>query len=184
MENSNDNSINYDDLTEEEKKLVEIIHHLENSEELKLFIANLKTYASIIGIEEVRDRIKTPKSALDKFREKGYEKATRMSDLAGIMAITDDMDLVYQMKDYIVSKLPKERTEEEDMIKNPKCGYRSYHVNSVLSNFFSDLENVDVPFEAQIKTEAMSIAQDTIHDSLYKKKDMPKEINFQQFYFL
>ena len=41
---------------------------------------------------------------------------------------------------------------------------------------FSDLEGVKVPVEVQIKTEAMSIAQDTIHDSLYKKKEMPKEI--------
>lgn len=41
---------------------------------------------------------------------------------------------------------------------------------------FSDLEDVKVPVEVQIKTEAMSIAQDTIHDSLYKKKEMPKEI--------
>ena len=64
--------------------------------------------------------IKTPKSAVDKFREKGYKDADRMSDLVGLMAVTDDMSLVYQIRDYMVEKLPKEHTEEEDMIKNSK----------------------------------------------------------------
>lgn len=120
MENSNDNSINYDELTQEEIKLIEKIHQLKSSKELRFFQANLKTYAKSIGAKEVRNRIKQPKSALDKFRENGYKDADRMSDIVGIMAITDDMSLVYQIRDYMITKFPQEHTEEEDMIKNPK----------------------------------------------------------------
>lgn len=119
MEDSND-KINYDELNTEERKLVDKISQIEHSEQLALFIANLRTYAKMLGVEDVRDRIKTPKSALDKFREKGYEYADRMSDLVGLMAVTDDMSLVYQIRDYMVTKFPKEHTEEEDMIKQPK----------------------------------------------------------------
>ena len=55
MKDSND-KINYDELNAEERRLVDKISRIEHSEQLALFIANLRTYAKMLGVEDVRDK--------------------------------------------------------------------------------------------------------------------------------
>ena len=177
-EETEKNKINYEKLTVEEKRLLDKIQKVKESKELQRKIRKIKSQAENIGVLEVKDRIKEPASALNKYREKGYTDADRMGDIYGMMFITGDEPDIYEIAEYMKSQLSEEQTSEEDLVKHPRNGYRSYHMNSQLTNF-SDLEGISVPLEVQIKTEPMSIAQDAIHDSLYKKEDMPKEIRNQ-----
>jgi len=59
----------------------------------------------------------------------------------------------------------------KDYVKKPKDGYRSIHV---YYNFFAG--GIRVPSEIQIKTVAMAIAQDAMHDSIYKLESMKPKV--------
>ena len=53
----------------------------------------------------------------------------------------------------------------QNYIKKPKMGYRSIHINVK-----SELGFI---YEIQLKTEIMNIAQNIVHDHIYKNKMMP-----------
>ena len=69
---------------------------------------------------------------------------------------------------YKISECLKENLnviKVSDYIKKPKMGYKSLHLN------ITDAPNII--YEIQLKTKPMMIAQDIIHDKIYKNKTMP-----------
>lgn len=157
--------------TPEEQKLVDKLASMRESKKIDEFITRTGFVADGMGVD-FKKRIKEDESALKKFRGKGYQTADRMGDLLGIMFVTGNEEQIYKAAQYMESQL--ENTQSDDYVKNPKdSGYRSYHINSVM-----DVPDVNGPvsLEAQIKTEPMSIAQDTTHDSIYKNDTLSMDV--------
>lgn len=100
-----------------------------------------------------------------------------MWDSCGMMVIVEDIDEIYEFVKFFEENLTTREGGLSDYVQNPKAGYRSVHMYSTF-----EAEGITVPSEIQIKTEAMSIAQDTVHDSVYKLQDLPyeKEMNYLQ----
>ena len=57
---------------------------------------------------------------------------------------------------------------EEDYIKNPKNGYKSIHLNYLVEK--------NIPLEIQIKTKQMKVAQDIVHDKIYKNFSLSEDL--------
>lgn len=107
-------------------------------------------------------RIKEEKSAINKLDIKKYQYANQISDLLGVMIVTKDIDEVYKIKADLEKLIPN--INVEDYIKKPKFGYKSVHLNCRIAK--------DIPLEIQIKTEKMKIAQEMVHDSIYKNRNL------------
>ena len=168
-----------EELNQEEKRLLEKIKAIKESKAVKRFIRQMTAYAKNHEIPEFSFRIKEEQSALKKFREKGYEDADRVGDLIGMMFTTESTSQIYEVVKYLRETIPHDKEkDEDDFVKNPKAGYRSYHVNSKNVDF-KDLQDIEAPLEVQVKTKPMQIAQNSVHDTVYKKGTLPKQIRDQ-----
>ena len=120
-----------------------------------------------------KSRIKENQSAINKYKkyiEQYGEADPEMWDSCGMMVIVEDIDEIYEFVKFFEENLTTREGGLSDYVQNPKAGYRSVHMYSTF-----EAEGITVPSEIQIKTEAMSIAQDTVHDSVYKLQDLPYE---------
>lgn len=154
---------------EETEEITRKLDAIRSSKEVQVYIANIKYEAENSGMEvKFKSRIKENESAITKYKKNKLlfgRTALELRDLCGMMVVVDNVGEVYDAVELLRDKLGK--SEARDYVKKPKAGYRSIHMNTT---FLAD--NITVPVEIQIKTEAMSIAQDTIHDSIYKAASM------------
>ena len=157
-----------------EQEITRNLNAIRNSKKVQDFITSIKSKAENYGTSvKFKSRIKQNESAINKYKKyiEKYGKAdTEMWDSCGMMVIVDDIEEIYQFVRFFDETLDTREDGILDYVKNPKAGYRSVHMYSTF-----EVDGITVPSEIQIKTESMSIAQDTIHDSIYKLKSMPYE---------
>mgnify|MGYP001413956804 CR=1 FL=1 len=81
-------------------------------------------------IHQIKTRVKTPKSILDKLARRGLELSVRsarenLTDIAGVRVICSYIDDIYLIADLLTSQDDIEVIRISDYIKNPKPnGYR------------------------------------------------------------
>lgn len=149
--------------TENEKqKLIYQINYIKQEkldEKIRNNIENvIKKYPDVY----IKTRIKEEDSAIQKLDIRNFEYADQISDLLGVMIITKDIEEAYKIEADLQKVFPN--SIEEDYIKNPKFGYQSIHLNCKIEK--------EIPLEIQIKTEKMKIAQELVHDSIYKNNNL------------
>lgn len=163
-----------DELSLGEQEVARRLNAIRNSKKVQQFIAGIKEDAENSGMSvKFKSRIKENQSAINKFRkykEQSGIEDPEMWDSCGMMLIVEDEEEIYEFVRYMEEKLTTRENGLSDYVKNPKAGYRSVHMYSTF-----EADGITVPSEIQIKTEAMSIAQDTVHDSVYKLQDLPYE---------
>lgn len=162
------------ELTSGEQEVVRRLDVIRNNKKVQQFITGLKEDAENSGMSvKFKSRIKENESAINKFRK--YKETSgiedpEMWDSCGMMLIVEDEEEIYEFVRYMEGKVTIRENGLSDYVKEPKAGYRSVHMYSTF-----EVDEITVPSEIQIKTEAMSIAQDTIHDSIYKLEDLSYE---------
>lgn len=163
-----------DELSLGEQEVARRLDAIRNSKKVQQFIAGIKEDAENSGMSvKFKSRIKENQSAINKFKkykEQSGIEDPEMWDSCGMMLIVEDEEEIYEFVRYMEEKLTTRENGLSDYVQNPKAGYRSVHMYSTF-----EADGITVPSEIQIKTEAMSIAQDTVHDSVYKLQDLPYE---------
>ena len=82
------------------------------------------------------------------------------------MLVTDKIEDVYKIRNELKNTFGN--GIEEDYIKNPKNGYQSIHLNYFVEQ--------NIPLEIQIKTKRMKLAQDIVHDKIYKNFKLSEDL--------
>lgn len=149
----------------EEQKILSIIDYINKNDICNKYLDKLK---NIIGNNnvEIISRVKEKQSAINKMKVRNLVSANQISDFIGYMIITDTVEDVYKMKNRIENGLGD--CIEEDYIKNPKNGYKSVHLNYLVEK--------NIPLEIQIKTKQMKVAQDIVHDRIYKNFSLSEDL--------
>lgn len=163
-----------EELSQGEQEVARRLNAIRSSKKVQEFIAGIKEDAENSGMSvKFKSRIKENQSAINKYKkyiEQYGEADPEMWDSCGMMVIVEDIDEIYEFVKFFEENLTTREGGLSDYVQNPKAGYRSVHMYSTF-----EAEGITVPSEIQIKTEAMSIAQDTVHDSVYKLQDLPYE---------
>lgn len=145
----------------EKQKLIYKINHIKEEkldEKIKSDVEDvIKNYPDVY----MKTRIKEQDSAIQKLDIRNFDYADQIGDLFGVMIVTQDIEEAYKIEADLQRAFPD--SVEEDYIKNPKFGYQSIHLNCKIE---------EVPVEIQIKTEKMKIAQELVHDSIYKNNNL------------
>lgn len=115
---------------------------------------------------KIKSRIKDIDSAYLKYKEKEYKTVEQIRDLIGIKLVCKNKGQIYRVLKYIEKEL--EVLKIKDYIKEPKMGYKSLHVD-IISEF-------GITYEIQIKTKGMEIAQNIVHDRIYKNIKLPENL--------
>lgn len=124
-------------------------------------------------IHQIKTRVKTPKSIIDKLNRLGCELTVEsarenLTDIAGIRVICSYIDDIYLIADLLTSQDDIEVIRTSDYIKNPKPnGYRSLHLIVTVPVFLSDRKEL-VKVEIQIRTIAMNFWATLEHELSYK----------------
>lgn len=135
-------------------------------------------YASI---EQVKGRVKTISSILEKCQKKGIpveELEEKIEDIAGIRIICQFIEDIYHVVDIIRNRTDMKVKSEKDYIKSIKeSGYRSYHMV-----VYYKVESIQGPkellVEIQIRTLAMNFWATIEHSLQYKyKRNMPERLS-------
>ncbi|MCE5346059.1 MAG: GTP pyrophosphokinase family protein [Bacteroidales bacterium] len=127
-------------------------------------------------IHQIKTRVKTPKSILDKLARRGLELSVRsarenLTDIAGVRVICSYIDDIYLIADLLTSQDDIEVIRISDYIKNPKPnGYRSLHLIVEVPVFLSTGPE-PVKVEIQIRTIAMDFWASLEHELSYKFPD-------------
>ena len=126
-------------------------------------------------IDDIKTRIKEPKSIIKKMEKKKYEKTyanliEKINDIAGIRIICTLKDEVFFIKDLIKQMPNIQILKEKDYVTNPKkSGYSSYHmVVEVPVRLTSRV--IYVKCEIQIRTFAMDLWASVEHKVKYKSE--------------
>ncbi|URZ08476.1 GTP pyrophosphokinase [Clostridium felsineum] len=124
-------------------------------------------------IEYMKDRVKDPKSIMDKLERKGLEISfnsakENLNDIAGVRVVCSFVSDIYEIANMLKRQDDIKLINEKDYIKNPKSnGYRSFHMILEVPIFFSDhVEPVRV--EVQVRTIAMDFWASLEHKLYYK----------------
>jgi putative GTP pyrophosphokinase len=131
-------------------------------------------------IHEIRSRIKTPKSILNKLSRRGLELSVEsarqnLSDIAGVRVICSYIDDIYLIADLLTSQDDIKVVHISDYIKNPKPnGYRSLHLIVTVPVFLSESTEL-VIVEVQIRSIAMDFWASLDHELSYKLKEVKTE---------
>jgi len=126
-------------------------------------------------IHNLKNRVKTPKSTVDKLIRKGFEinlesARQKLDDIAGIRIICPYIEDIYTVKSMLEAQDDIKVIRITDYIKNPKPnGYRSLHLIIKVPVFFSDHKEF-VKVEVQIRTIAMDFWASLEHQLRYKAK--------------
>lgn len=124
-------------------------------------------------IHQIKTRVKTPKSILEKLSRRGHELSVKsarenLTDIAGVRVICAYIDDIYMIADLLTSQDDITVVRISDYIKNPKPnGYRSLHLIVTVPVFLStstELVNVEI----QIRTIAMDFWASLEHHFYYK----------------
>ena len=147
------------------KELLEKISFLNENHINEIIVLKLKKILEENKFYNIKisSRIKDLESAVLKYKEKDYSNIDEIQDLIGIMIVCRSKKQVYKISECLKENL--NIIKVSDYIKKPKMGYKSLHLN------ITDAPNII--YEIQLKTKPMMIAQDIIHDKIYKNKTMP-----------
>ena len=149
----------------EQLKVIKTINYINRHSLCEKYSNKLNTILVKYKDVQLISRVKNKKAALEKMKIRKFKQANEISDYIGYMIITDNINEVYKIKNDIENVLGK--GIEEDYIKNPKFGYKSFHLNYTVEN--------GIPLEIQIKTKKMKLAQDIVHDKIYKNFYLPED---------
>lgn len=143
-------------------------------------ITDYRAVGQYSPIEQVKGRVKTISSILDKANRKGVELEDieeRIDDIAGIRLICQFEADIYEVAKLIRHMSDLEIVSEKDYIHVPKSsGYRSYHIN-VLYDVETIYGHKRVKVEIQIRTLAMNFWSIIEHSLHYKYNgNIPPEI--------
>jgi putative GTP pyrophosphokinase len=136
-------------------------------------------------IQQIKTRVKTPKSILDKLLRKGHEISVEsarenLNDIAGIRVVCSYIDDIYLIADLLTAQNDIELIRRSDYIKNPKPnGYRSLHLVVTVPVFLSRTTE-RVKAEIQIRTIAMDFWASLEHELVYKLADKKTEAIVQE----
>jgi len=133
-------------------------------------------------IHQIKTRVKTPKSILDKLHRRGFELSVRsarenLTDIAGVRVICSYIDDIYLIADLLTSQDDITVVRVSDYIKFPKPnGYRSLHLIVTVPVFLSASTEL-VHVEIQIRTIAMDFWASLEHELSYKfAKEKPESV--------
>lgn len=132
-------------------------------------------------IEQVKGRVKTIASILDKAQKKNIpvdKIQEELLDIAGIRIICQFVEDIEKVVEIIRNRTDMEIVTERDYIKNMKdSGYRSYHI--IVQYEVQTLEGSrKIPVEIQIRTLAMDFWSTIEHSLQYKyKMNIPEHIS-------
>ena len=138
-------------------------------------------------IENIKSRVKSLDSIIDKMKRKGIPLTTNamkreIKDIAGVRVICPFISDVYQVANMLVNQADVEIVTIKDYIKKPKeNGYRSLHMIVLVDVYFSDHKD-KVPIEIQFRTIAMNFWASTEHQLRYKKSRIFTEEMQQELY--
>ena len=127
-------------------------------------------------IENIKSRVKSLDSIIDKMKRKGIPLTTNamkreIKDIAGVRVICPFISDVYQVANMLVNQADVEIVTIKDYIKKPKeNGYRSLHLIIQFTKF--DLQGVEA--EIQIRTIAIDFWATLEHQIKYKR-NVPHE---------
>jgi putative GTP pyrophosphokinase len=124
-------------------------------------------------IQQIKTRVKTPKSIMDKLLRKGFDVSVEsakenLDDIAGVRVICPYIDDIYLLAELLMSQADIDLLRKSDYIKSPKSnGYRSLHLVVTIPVFISK-GTIRVKVEIQIRTIAMDYWASLEHDLVYK----------------
>jgi len=124
-------------------------------------------------IENIKSRMKTPESIVQKLKRKGYEVSIEnmvryVEDIAGVRLVCSFTSDILQMADMIGRQNDLTVISIKDYLKNPKpSGYKSFHMIISIPVFLSD-KTVETKVEVQIRTIAMDFWASLEHKIYYK----------------
>lgn len=124
-------------------------------------------------IHQIKARVKTPKSIMDKLLRRGYELSVEsarenLTDIAGVRVICSYIEDIYLIAKLLTSQDDIQVIRISDYIQNPKPnGYRSLHVIVTVPVFLSESTEL-VKVEIQIRTIAMDFWASLEHEFYYK----------------
>lgn len=125
-------------------------------------------------IDNIKSRIKDPKSIYEKLRRRGfpitlYSILDNLHDVAGVRVICPFIDDIYTVADMLFAQDDIRVLTKKDYIKNPKPnGYRSLHLVVEVPIFLSSGKRL-MKVEVQIRTIAMNFWASLEHQIHYKK---------------
>ena len=127
-------------------------------------------------IQQIRSRVKTPTSIIEKLSKRGYDvniqsARENLTDIAGVRVICSYIDDIYLVAEFIASQTDIKIERISDYVKEPKSnGYRSYHLIVKVPVFLSTrTEYVNV--EIQLRTIAMDFWASLEHHLFYKYRN-------------
>ena len=124
-------------------------------------------------IENIKSRLKTPESIVQKLKRKGYDSTIEnmvryVEDIAGVRLVCSFTSDIYRMADMIGRQNDLTVISIKDYMKNPKpSGYKSFHMIISIPVFLSD-RTVETKVEIQIRTIAMDFWASLEHKIYYK----------------
>ncbi|TCX47422.1 GTP pyrophosphokinase [Dehalobacter sp. 12DCB1] len=127
-------------------------------------------------IQQIKTRVKTPKSIMDKLLRKDHEISVEsakehLDDIAGIRVVCSYIDDIYLIANLLTAQSDIELIRRSDYIQNPKPnGYRSLHLVVTVPIFLSNTTE-RVKAEIQIRTIAMDYWATLEHEMVYKMGD-------------
>ncbi len=131
-------------------------------------------------IHQIKTRVKTPKSIMDKLQRRGLELSVQsarknLTDIAGVRVICPYIDDIYLIANMLTSQNDITVLRTSDYIKNPKPnGYRSLHIIVTVPVFLSTGPEI-VSVEIQIRTIAMDFWASLEHHLYYKYGDQKSD---------
>ena len=132
-------------------------------------------------IHQIKARVKTPKSIMNKLSRRGQELTVEsarnnLTDIAGVRVICPYIDDIYLIAKLLTSQDDITVIRVSDYIKEPKPnGYRSLHLIVTIPVFLSESTEL-VNVEIQIRTIAMDFWASLEHELWYKLSDKKDEI--------
>lgn len=149
-------------------------------EEIKKIIEDMEVkYKELNLIDHVKYRIKSPKSIINKMKNKKYdlnynELIEKVNDIAGIRIICPFQENVYIVRQLLMENPQIRILNEKDYIQSPKkSGYSSLHL-IVEVPVETELGKVYVKAEIQIRTMAMDFWASLEHELKYKNNNVTK----------
>jgi len=124
-------------------------------------------------IHQIKARVKTPKSIMDKLTRLGCELSVEsarknLTDIAGIRVICSYIDDIYLIVNLLTAQEDIKVIRTSDYIKNPKPnGYRSLHLIVTIPVFLSERTD-HVKVEIQIRTIGMDFWASLEHELSFK----------------
>ncbi|MBQ8170389.1 MAG: GTP pyrophosphokinase family protein [Oscillospiraceae bacterium] len=157
--------------TELEHLYESAIHEVKTK--LEILDSEFKTKYDYNPIHHIEDRLKSPRSIMEKLQRKGKpfnsENARAMlNDIAGVRVICNYIEDIYAVAEFLTKQDDVTLLKTKDYIKSPKPnGYRSLHLVIQTPVFLSDGKEL-VNVEVQIRTIAMDFWASLEHQLKYK----------------